>query len=284
MKKTYLLTTLIALGATAAHADVSLSGDGRMGILSTDGGSGFVFDSRARLRFSLSSESDSGVKFGAQFRANDATKAAEGTRSTVFIEVPDYGRLTMGDADGAVTAAVVQIPIVGYTDNANKLQEFKFLTSSDGIDVLYGYTKGSLGVFASMGDPGAATGSGTTQNRDDRAVGVSYTTEFWKAAAGFEDNGVRRQTVISGSFGNGQAEVKAIYGRQDDDADQYVVYGTYIIGTTTLSAFYRQDRSDITYQGLGVSHDLGGGMSIAGSYAQKENTDAVVTFGASMSF
>ena len=56
MKRTLLITTLLALSAGSAMADVSLSGDGRMGLLSTDGGNKFAFESRARVRFSLSSE------------------------------------------------------------------------------------------------------------------------------------------------------------------------------------------------------------------------------------
>ncbi len=51
MKRTLLITTLLALSAGTALADVSLSGDGRMGLLSTDGGKTVILDSRARIRF-----------------------------------------------------------------------------------------------------------------------------------------------------------------------------------------------------------------------------------------
>jgi outer membrane protein OmpU len=268
-------------------ADVSLSGDGRMGIMSKDGGNTFVADSRARLRFSLSGETDSGLKFGGQFRANDAASASSGTKGTVFVEFPKFGRLTMGDAEGAAQTAVTQLPIVGYTDASNKMQEFRFITGGDassGIDLAYSFTRESLGVFVSVGDPGASNGSAAAQNGDDRAIGVSYTTEFWKLAAAYEDNGVNTQSVISGSYGNGQAEVKVVYGKLDNGQDQQVVYGTYIIGTTTLSAFFRSDFAGVDYKGLGVSHDLGGGLALAGSYARKDGTKAIITLGASMSF
>lgn len=301
MKRTLLITTLLALSAGSAMADVSLSGDGRMGLLSTDGGNKFAFESRARVRFSLSSETDSGIKFGGQFRANDAVNAEAGTRGTVFIEFPKFGRLTMGDAEGAAQTAVTQLPIVGYTDASNKLQEFRFITGGDasgGRDLAYSFTRESLGVFVSVGNPGAANGgpvtspgtrakdlaSNSEKNGDDRAIGVSYTTEFWKLAAGYEDNGVNTQSVISGSYGNGQAEVKVVYGKLDNGQDQQVVYGTYIIGTTTLSAFFRSDFAGVDYKGLGVSHDLGGGLALAGSYARKDGTKAIITLGASMSF
>lgn len=292
MKRTLLITSLLALSAGSALADVSLSGDGRMGLLSTDGGNKFALESRARLRFSLSAEADSGLKFGAQFRAADAVNASSGTRGTVFLDVPKLGRLTMGDAEGAAQTAVTQLPLVGYTDASNKLQEFRFITGGDasgGTDLAYSFTRGSLGVFVSVGNPGAAVGGNTltsssNNNGDDRAVGVSYTTEFWKLAAGYEDNGVNTQTVLSGSYGNGQAEVKVVYGKLDNGQDQQVVYGTYIIGTTTLSAFFRSDFQGVDYKGVGVSLDLGGGLAIAGSYARKDGIDPVITLGASMSF
>lgn len=292
MKRTLLITTLLALSAGAAIADVSLSGDGRMGLLSTEGGKNAVFESRARVRFSLSGETDSGLKFGGQFRAADAEKANAGTKGTVFVEFPQLGRLTMGDAEGAAQSAVTQFPIVGYSDSSNKLQEFRFITGGDasgGTDLAYSYTRDSLGVFASMGSPGApdlgnTLTSSSINNGDDFAVGASYTTEFWKVAAGYENNGVNTQTVVSGSYGNGQAEVKVAYGRLDDARDQYVAYGTYIIGTTTLSAFFRQDFAEVDYNGFGVSHDLGGGLALSGSYARKDGSDAVVTLGASMAF
>jgi outer membrane protein OmpU len=296
MKKILLLSTVLSLAAGAALADVALSGDGRMGLSSTDAGKTTSFDSRARVRFALSAEADSGLKFGGQFRASDATNAAAGTRGTVFIEHADYGRLTMGDIDGAVQAAVVQFVSIGHNDTG-KMYEFQFLTGGDqnsnGIEALYAYTNpnmgnGVFGAFLSKGNPGAAsgnnTGSSATQIGDDYAVGVSYTTEFWRIAAGYEDNGVRSQSVVSGSYGNGQAEVKVAYGMRDDDKEQYVVYGTYIIGTNTLTGFYRQDYSGNGYQGFGVTHDLGSGLSLAAGYAEKDTGKANLSIGANMSF
>lgn len=294
MKRTLLLSTLVSLVAGAAFADVSLSGDGRMGVTSADAGKTATFESRARVRFSLSSEADSGLKFGGQFRANDATNAAAGTRGTIFLEHPTLGRLSMGDVEGAVQAAVTQFVAIGYNETG-KLQEFQFLTGGDGttgagaIDVLYAYTNpavgnGVLGAFLSHGNPGTGAGAGAAQTQDDFALGVSYTTEFWKIAAGFEDNGVRSQSVLSGSYGNGQAEVKVAYGLRDDDAEQYAVYGTYILGTTTLTAFIRQDFAGNAYQGFGVTHDLGSGLAIAAGYAEKDNGKANLNIGATMSF
>lgn len=281
MKKLLITSAIVALAAGTAHADVALSGDARMGVTSTDGGETIAFSSRARVRFTLSSEADSGLKFGAQFRVADATAAAAGTRGTAFLDTPKLGKLTMGDAEGAVLAAVTQFAAIGY-DETGKLQELAFLTGGDassGTDLLYTYAKGPLSVNLSMGNPGTSAG------KDDAAIGVSYTTEFWKVAAGFEDAGVRSQTVLSGSYGNGQFEVKAAYGLRDDDADQYVVYGTVVLGTTTLTAFHKKDFADVNINGVGILHDLGSGLGLAAGYAKKEDgSKARINIGATMSF
>lgn len=286
MKKLLLATTVLLSTGPIALADVSLSGDARAGLASTNGGKDFYFSSRARVRFSLSGETDSGLKFGASFRGHEASGANAGTAGTVFFEVPDVGRLTMGDADGAVQAAVVQFAAISY-DEAEKRQEFTFLTggaASKGLDALYTYSKGNLLVALSLGDPGAESGAGSTQTGDDRGIGISYTTEFWKVAAGYETNGVRDQSVLSGSYGNGRAEVKVAYGLRDDDADQFAVYGTYIMGYTTLTAFHRKDFADLSYNGFGVTHDLGSGLSVSGGYATKTGADGAVSVGLLMSF
>ena len=281
MKKLLMTAAIIAAAAGAAQADVALSGDARMGVTSKDGGNTFAFSSRARVRFALSGETDSGLKFGALFRVADAEKAAAGTRGTVFLDTPKLGKLTMGDAEGAVQAAIAQFVAIGY-DETGKRQEFAFLTGGDasgGTDLLYTYAKGPLSVNLSIGDPGTVAGM------DDAAVGVSYTTEFWKVAAGHEDAGVRSQTVVSGSYGNGQIEVKAAYGLRDDDKDQYVVYGTFIFGANTLTAFHKKDFVDVQTNGVGILHDLGTGLALSAGYAKKDDgSKALINFGATMSF
>jgi outer membrane protein OmpU len=286
MKKILLAAGLVASTFTAAHADVSVSGDARMGLTSTDGGDKFYFGSRVRVRFALSGETDGGLKFGASVRAHEAADANKGILGTVFIESPTLGRLTMGDTDSAALVTMGQFTAIGF-DESDKRQELKFLTggsSSKGIDLLYTYTKDNLMVAVSIGDVGADSGAGATQNGDDRAIGVSYTTEFWKLAAGYEDNGVNSQTVLSGSWGNGQFEIKGAYGLRDDDKDQFAIYGTLVKGHTTFTLFHRKDFADLDYNGVGVKHDLGGGMALQAGYVTKSKADAVVNFGATMSF
>ena len=97
MKKILLATTVLGMTAGFAAADVSVSGDARMGVVSTDGDS--VFSSRMRIKFSGSGTTDGGLSFGGSFRANDAQGAKAGTAGSVFISGA-FGKISMGDVDG----------------------------------------------------------------------------------------------------------------------------------------------------------------------------------------
>lgn len=281
MKKLLLISTILAVTSGAASADIAFSGDARMGLASTDGGKTFTTSNRMRVKIAGSGETDDALKFGASMRS---TQASDGSSTlamqTTFIESAKLGKISFGDADGAAQSAVTQFVAIGF-DDTKKYQEFKFLTggsTSTGVDMIYNYTNGPIGVAVSMGEAGSVTYG------DDRAAGLSYTTEFWKLAVGFEDDGTNSQSIVSGSIGNGQVDLKVAYGVQDDAKDQYVAYGTYIIGNTTLTAFARKDLSDVNYQGFGVNHELGGGLALSAGYAKKDATDSVISIGALMTF
>ena len=139
MKKILLATTLLAATTGFAAAEVTLSGDARMGIISNFDNaatllvneSDLQFTSRARVKFTLSGSTDGGLEFGASFRAQDAgavtsvSKGADGIAGTaddivtvgggaangqagsVFISGA-FGKLTMGDVDDAANSAIGQ--------------------------------------------------------------------------------------------------------------------------------------------------------------------------------
>jgi outer membrane protein OmpU len=123
MKKVLLATTMLVAGASIAAAEVTVSGDARMGIvkagdddattLGTDEGKA-VFTSRARVAFALSAESDSGLSYGASFRADNAGNAAGGTAGSVFISGA-FGKLSMGDVDGAAQMATGNVSSTSLT-------------------------------------------------------------------------------------------------------------------------------------------------------------------------
>ena len=72
MKNFLLATTILVASAGFAVAEITLSGDARMGIVDNGGVDGAVFSSRARVSFNMAGETDGGLAFGASFRADNA--------------------------------------------------------------------------------------------------------------------------------------------------------------------------------------------------------------------
>lgn len=225
MKKVLLATTMLVAGASIAAAEVTVSGDARMGILSrgsdnvatrnTDEGAA-VFTSRARVAFTLSAESDSGLSFGGTFRADNAAGAAAGTAGSVFISGA-FGKLSMGDVDGAAQSAtgnVSQKSLTGLNDwsestfigagglnavNQNVLDgTFALVNPNDTQDptLRYEYSAGDFTGYFSLTNPadalvnitpapGAATNV-LVSNAEAIAVGVKYTFGDYYAGLGYE--------------------------------------------------------------------------------------------------
>ncbi|MEY4696252.1 MAG: hypothetical protein RIT14_680, partial [Pseudomonadota bacterium] len=156
MKKILLATTILVGTAGFAAAEVALSGDARMGVISGFGDVDTAFTSRARVAFTLSGETDGGLAFGGSFRADNAGAAASGTAGSVYVSGA-FGKLSMGDVDGAALAAVGHVDGVGLT-GLGDLNESLYVAnggfSNDDLEledavtgdpsVLYAYTAGDL--------------------------------------------------------------------------------------------------------------------------------------------
>jgi outer membrane protein OmpU len=222
MKKLLLATSILAGTAGLAAAEITLSGDARMGFLDD-----FVYDqaadddigftSRARVTFTFSGETDGGLSFGASFRADNSSNAANGAAGSVFLSGA-FGKISMGDVDGAAVAAVGHVDGVGLT-GLSDLNESSFLgnggladddlTDLDSLDenyaltgdpsVLYEYTTGNIGLFVGITNPGFENefdfdGSGDiatdgTETTDGVAwsMGANYSTDAYKFGIGYED-------------------------------------------------------------------------------------------------
>uniref|UniRef100_UPI00286BBEF7 porin n=1 Tax=Tabrizicola sp. TaxID=2005166 RepID=UPI00286BBEF7 len=61
MKRILLATTLLAASSGFAAAEITLSGDARMGIIDDFGTGDTAFTSRARVKFTMSGETDGGL-------------------------------------------------------------------------------------------------------------------------------------------------------------------------------------------------------------------------------
>lgn len=325
MKKVLLATTMMVATASIAAADVTLSGSARMGVISNFSDrnaangdeSNLSFTSRARVQFNLAGETDSGLAFGASFRADNASAANSGDAGSVFISGA-FGKLSMGDVDGAAQMATGHVDGVGLT-GLSDLNESTFLGAGDGVTdptALYEYTAGSFSVFASVANPVVAdAGTAVTATRYTDtvayAVGAKYATETYSLGIGYENlSGVIGASTlvgavddtdldhivlkVSGTFAGVTAQglVGQADGRRDgaviDNAKQYAASISYTTGALTGSVFYTDDSalpSGATAYGLGGSYDLGGGASVVGGVAKNVDTkEAAYDLGVSFSF
>jgi len=210
MKKVLLATTMLVAGASIAAAEVTLSGSARMGVIKnfSDGFAGngdesdLSFTSRARVVFTLSGESDSGLSFGATFRADNAVAANVGDGGSVFISGA-FGKLSMGDVDGAAQMATGHVAGVGLT-GLTDLNESTFLGAGTGATdptALYEYSAGDFTFYLSATNPRPvlgtaavaatattpATAATTTSDTQTVAIGAKYTFGDYAVGLGYEN-------------------------------------------------------------------------------------------------
>lgn len=304
MKKILLATTMIVGGASIAAADVTLSGSARMGVIknfdnpatATINEGDVQFTSRARVAFGLSGESDSGLSFGASFRADNAGAANTGDGGEVFISGV-FGKLSMGDVDGAAQMATGHVAGVGLT-GLSDLNESTFLGAGDGATdptALYEYSAGAFTVYLSATNP-VATASGTNVTDTQAiALGAKYTFGDYAIGFGYEKQtgkaGVARTAPdnvdvdhlvlkLSGTFSG--VSLQGLIGQADgrlnsttvlNNAKQYAASASYTSGAITGTVFYTDDSAlgGATAFGLGGAYDLGGGAKVVGGFAREVN-------------
>ena len=289
MKKVLLATSALVLTAGAAAADISLSGSARMGIAhaSVSGGESVThFSSRVRIVFTASGETDTGLSFGASVR-NDQNgqgntfpypiPGVSNGDSTVFISGA-FGKLTMGDVDGAADALVGQVSGVGYGPN-DDTQEINFLGTIK-TAAYYEYSAGAVTFGAGIGQMDTGT--------DTYNVGVKYAADGYSAALAWETvDGFADMISLGGSATFGAATVKARVSDIDISGvdTAYALSLDYAMGDTTLTAFYvdygnsgailnpyDSGDSDVKHIGLGAAYDLGGGATLAGGVTRQNNS------------
>ena len=313
MKIITLAASVLALSAGFAAAEVTLSGDARMGIISSfdllDGApnatggfnpigvneSDLAFTSRARVKFTLSGSSDGGLEFGASFRADNAGAASSGTAGSAFISGA-FGKLSMGDVDGAANAAIGQVSGVGLT-GLNDVNEIYFNNGGSYLttdpSALYEYSTGDLTIYAAVTQPSGAS--------DAYGVGVKYALGDYTVSAAYERldfAGLQYKDIyVGGTASFGAVTVKAIFGQEtiagfSGNGNQWAVSVDYKADALTVTAFYADDSElGLTVDGrtegygLGASYDLGGGASVVGGYVKNVETDlAAYDLGVAMAF
>ncbi|MDQ7776001.1 porin [Paracoccus aminovorans] len=280
MKKVLFATSALVLSAGFASAEVAVSGDGRMGVIYD--GNDAQFSSRARVKFTLTGESDAGLSFGGAFRVDQESdytagntesnrSAARGTAGAVWIS-GTYGKLSMGDVVGAAEAAIGDLPEIGYTDGefGGDIEEISFLVGDgenedQGPTILYEYTVNNISFYASATDGSNVAGPGVVGRSDvfdldgnqvdtaDTAWSVAAKYEgsnFW-AALSYSDNGDDSEIGLAaeGKFNN--FAIKGVYmdysidSIADADAKTYGLGATYQMDAIAVKGFWRRDEVEV---------------------------------------
>ncbi len=265
MKKLLLATTMLMTAGSYAAADVSVSGDGRMGVVSTDGTS--EFSSRMRIKFTGSGTTDGGLSFGGSFRAADAIGAASGTSGSVYISGA-FGKITMGDTGNAVDSLVSNVSGVGYgASDLDGGQELGLVDSANKEGVSY-----NIAVSGATVEVGAGQLDGAAEYY---SVAVAYAFGGINAAIGYESDAVDTNTKVALSAKVGPATVKVALADRDSNADLgYAMSADFAMAGATVTAYYANDNADEANMAVGVSYDLGGGAVFKSGVGTVYDADA----------
>lgn len=320
MKKILLATTMLAGTAGFAAAEVAISGYAEIGVAQGAGATdGLEFFQDVDVTFKMSGETESGLSFGVSVdldesgwvsaaNANNLSRTDANNGTAVFVEGA-FGKLTMGDTDGALDWAVADADAL--TSIADDHTGHLYFFGANGLDgshddqvARYEYSFGDFAAAISFEQANNNT-AGTLQD-DNVAIGATYKMDMGGTALSF---GIGYQAGSNNSgadafYTNGdvigisvKAELAggftAALGYTSTDYDALGVNGavsdevdfdhtglglTYTTGALSLHANVGMfdpavGASDETY-GLAVNYDLGGGAVVMAGYGSDASAAA----------
>jgi outer membrane protein OmpU len=271
MKKVLLATTALALSAGVAYAEVSVSGNARMGLQSNDGTT--TFEKRMTVTMSGSAETTSGLTLGASMnlRANEGgaavTSGARVSLATGGVEVAVgniYGAIDSMPGVYGASAGLTGLGWGGVLANtaANGSWAWDSYSSSgngsEGLEVIY--SGGSVTAHLSYSD----SDLGSAANRT--AAYVSYAMGDWTVAAGMQDSADNDEDKTLVTVGGKVGDFGVGIGYADNGGEtKLALNGSATFGATTVSAYVASEESAANNpMGLGIKHDLGGASLVGG--------------------
>lgn len=299
MKKILFATTALVATAGMAAADITLSGYGRFGIQYNDNDpEEFRVDQRLRLIITGTAESDNGISFTAQTRlqwddgastVGDTVKGAAGPGARDAAFHASYGgfTLSLGNVSGSEAQPGFYAGSLGYTGfmyvDPHSIgygnHDIGLVTpGTDGV-VMATYAAGDFNVRASFSNDGI---------NDRIFVGMDYTFGDYLIALSHQESDLAAEDVtklyFQGKMGN------TTFGLFVDDTtfgNSFGVTATTAIGAATTATFTAASvegaLGNYENYGVGVNHDLGGGVSVAGGIADFEG-DTVAEAGVVFNF
>ena len=301
MKKILLATTMLAGTAGFAAAEVALSGSAEMGIWSDKDGD-VQFWQDVEVKFTMSGTTDGGLEFGAVIDLDEGNVAIDSgdcalicsnddSGTTVYISGA-FGKLTMGDTDGALDWAVQDSGSLTSIADDHTTHNFYFAANGfdgagDGQVARYENTFGAFGVAISAEQ--ADEGRGLAASGDDIwGLGLKYTADLGGTAVnlglGYQSGhgtnpitgtvnangdviGLSVGAELAGGFSATLGYLSYDYDLAAETDWNHVGLGlTYTTGALSLHANAGKfdpdvGASDTTY-GVAVNYDLGGGAVV----------------------
>ena len=255
MKKVLLATTMLAGTAGFASAEVSVSGYAEIGIWSNFATGDVAFHQDVEVTFAMSGTTDGGLEFGAQIDLDEGNVVTDDDSGTTVWVSGAFGRLTMGDTDGAVDWA---------------LQDAGALTSLTDDHTTHVAYFGATGVFGD-GDGLDGKGDGQIVRYENTFGGFSFAISAEQV-----DNGAGALLTTSGAglddiFGIGLRYTADLGGTALNLGLAYQTGG----GQVLTGAPVDLDNTDVV--GVSVGAEFAGGFSGMIGYMDFDYDDAANT-------
>lgn len=299
MKKVLLATTAVALSAGVAYAEVSISGNARMGLQYTGVTGDTTIEKRMGIDIVGTTETSSGITFGAKLRmrSTEATPFGGGNSAGARVYLQTNGfELAMGNIDGAIESMpnlyspVVGLTGLGYTGMVTNTVAKGYWgwdaysssgNGAEGVEMIYS-AAGFTG-HVSYSEP--VLSSGASAQKRAAAYGA-YTFNDWTVALGVQKSSVAAQDKVVLTVGGNLGDYGVGFGIADNDGTTKIALnGSATFGATTVSAFVADEDTagtDATF-GIGASYDLGG-ASVVGGIARTDTGFTRADLGVSFSF
>jgi outer membrane protein OmpU len=283
---------MLAGTAGFAAAEVAISGYAEIGVIQADegfaGSTELQFHQDVEVTFKMSGETDGGLSFGAAIDLDETNVGAGDADGTTVFVSGAFGKLTMGDTDGALDWAVQDAGSltsmgddhtthVAYFD-ANG---FDGSGTDDGQIVRYEYSFGDFGVAVSLEQ--AANGSNVVQD-DNLGIGATYSMDMsgtaLKFGLGYQSGsdgttngdvwGISAGAEFAGGFSGVIGYTDTSLDGVGNDSSRLGLGVTYASGPLSVTANYgeidNEVAADADSYGLAVNYDLGGGAVVMAGY------------------
>jgi outer membrane protein OmpU len=301
MKKILLSTTMLALFAGAASAEVTLSGSGRFGLLYSDnvadGESKTRLHTRLRINVDAKFEADNGVTYGGRirFQGVDGNEAAF-SPAMLYVEASGV-RVEVGNVNTAFdSVALMYNPEIGFTESSfgDPLGSFYSFSSgayngefdTDRTGIYAAYSINGFNLKASIVQPDQGITDTFFDEADETSIAVDYQAAQFTIAAAYVANG-------KGVEGNDQTFVGAAYKISDvanvglnynDNGQEYTpnadlnlpgtfadvgtsvtLYGNYTVNGITLAGYVTDLSDSETIADADVAYGLGASYDLGGA-------------------